>query len=254
MTIANKPIRRGDVIFAVAAVFMIGFILGSHLSYNAPIEKEVVRYVLSNFTEVNGTSVEMLVPAVDQSGRGVVAKLVTTIKPGSGLVLVNVNDVFAQQVMQLSGRTAAAAATGFSKIELKNVDIIYSVIVNASSIEGPSAGAAMALSIIAGLENKTLDKNVMITGTINENGTIGQAGGIFEKAASAKSAGIKTFLVPTGQSVENNVFRERRCKAVDSVEYCTVNYIRKSGGLGEILGMTIVEVGNLEEALGYFER
>ncbi|MBI2076656.1 MAG: hypothetical protein HYT72_05415 [Candidatus Aenigmarchaeota archaeon] len=249
----NKPIRRSDIVFLVAAVFMIGFIVGSHLSYNAPVEKEVVKYIIANFTEVNGTSVEMLVPAVDQSGRGVVARLVTTIKPGSGLVLVNVNDVFAQQVMQFSGRVAAAAAVGFSKIELKNVDIIYSVIVNASSIEGPSAGAAMALSIIAGLENKTLDKDVMITGTISENGTIGQAGGIFEKAAAAKAAGIKTFLVPEGQSLENNVFRERSCRAFDSVEYCAVNYIQKNSNFGEILNMTVVEVGSVEEALRYFE-
>jgi len=92
----------------------------------------------------------------------------------------------------------------------------------------------------------------MITGTINEDGTIGKAGGIFEKAAAAKAAGITTFLVPKGQSLENNVIKERRCRAVDSVEYCTVSYAQKNKSFGEILNMTVIEVDSLEEAMGYF--
>ena len=110
----------------------------------------------------------------------------------------------------------------------------------------------MALSIIAGLENKTLDKNVMITGTINENGTIGQAGGVFEKALAAKSSNIQTFLVPKGQSLEHNVLRERDCRNLDGIEYCSVRYAQQR--TGTILNMTVIEVGSLEEALRYFEK
>lgn len=246
------PIRRGDVLFLAAAFLMLGFIAGSNFITNTEtVEKEVVRYVIANYT-FTGRSVEMPVPAVDQSGNGVVAKIITTVRPGSGSVLVSIDNVFSQPAMELSGRTAAAAASRFTQIDLKNIDIIYSVIVNATSIEGPSAGAAMAVSIVAGLENLPLNSSVMITGTIDANGTIGQAGGIFEKALAAKAENITTFLVPKGQSMESIILREKTCKSAGSADYCAINYIQKTNSFESLTGMNIAEVADLGEALKYF--
>lgn len=242
-------LKQGDLFFVLTLLFLAGFIIGFTL---APAkEKEVVRYVPSNIA-VAGTSIEMLVPAVDQEGNGVVGTLITTIKPGSGLVLVNVNDVIAQFNTQLSGRIAAKAASAFTKTDLSKLDIIYTIKVNATAIEGPSAGAAMAVSIIAALENKTLSSDVSITGTIKEDGSIGEAGAILEKAQVAKMHGIKTFLVPANQSLERTVRPERECSFVDSIEHCIVRYVQKGRTVGEISGLDVIEVSNLEEALRYF--
>jgi len=240
-------LERKDMVFAIAFFFIVGFIFGTAL---AP-EKEVVRYLVSNFS-VAGNSVKMTIPAVDQDGNGVAGLLITTIKPGSGLVLVNVNDVIAQFTTQLSGRTAAKAASGFTKIDAGNLDIIYTIKVDASAIEGPSAGAAMAISIIAALQNKTLLDNVSITGTISESGEIGPAGGILEKARAAKKIGVRTFLVPPGQVLESNIVPEKQCSLTDGVEYCKVQYVEKGRTLGELTGLQIIEVSNLQEAVGYF--
>src|SRR3972149_2710510 len=56
-------------------------------------------------------------PAVDEDGNGVIGSLYTTVKPGSGLVLVNVNSLLAQFDTQLSGRTAAQAAARYSRLD-----------------------------------------------------------------------------------------------------------------------------------------
>jgi uncharacterized protein len=232
-------------------LFASGIIVGVFI---APVrEKEVIRYQISDLA-VPGNSVEMLIPAVDQEGTGVAGKLITTVKPGSGLVLVNVNDVIAQYATQLSGRTAAKAAAAVSQIDLNNLDIIYTIKVNATAIEGPSAGAAMAVSIVAALENKTIRSNVSITGVINEDGSISPAGGIAEKARAARENGVTTFLVPVNQSFESKIRPERECELIDDIEYCTVTYIERGKNVGEILGLRVVEVSTLQEALKYFVK
>lgn len=247
--IQSYKIKGGDLFFLLVIFFLSGLIIGS--TFAPAKDKEVVRYVPSNIA-VAGTSVEMLIPAVDQEGTGVVGTLITTIKPGSGLVLVNVNDVIAQYNTQLSGRIAAKAASLISKIDLSKLDIIYTIKVNATAIEGPSAGAAMAVSIVAALENKTLNNEVSITGVISEDGSIGPAGAILEKARTAKEHGIKTFLVPVNQSFESKIRPERECKLADSIEYCSIRYVEKGRTVSEITDLQILEVARLEEAMRYF--
>lgn len=191
-------------------------------------------------------------PAVDQDGNGVVGTLETTVKPGSGLVLVNVNSLLAQFDTQLSGRTAAQAAANFTMLDLGRYDIVYNIRVNATVIEGPSAGAGLALSIVAALQNKTLDNRTMITGTISSDGAIGPVGAIAEKAQAARQSGAARFMVPDGQSTEKKITRDRQCSNIDSVRYCEIKYVTKTVNIGESIGIEIIEVRDLEEAMKYF--
>ena len=166
--------------------------------------------------------------------------------------LFNINDVLAQYDTQFSGRTAAKVAADYMNVSLKGHDVIYSIIVNASVIEGPSAGAAMAVSIISALQNKEPDPAVMITGTINEDGSIGEAGAILEKARAAKEINIKTLLVPVNQSKEISAGKTKYCKTINSIEYCEITYEQEMVEIGEELNMTIAEVSNIGEAMNYF--
>ncbi len=247
-----KPI---DLFLIIIAVFLAGFVLGN---YNSPfyrvqtVKEETIKYVPLNVS-ADGHKVEMPVPAVDSEGSGVSAKLTTSVRPGTGLVLVAVNSILAEYSTQYSGRVAAGVAGNYTGFDMNNFDVIYAIEVNATAIEGPSAGAAMAVSIIAALQNKTLPKDVMITGTINSDGTIGPAGAIAEKAKAAKESGAGAFLVPKGQSYEySNTTREKSCKSADGAEYCTVNYSEKKVNIGERLNMTIAEVSDINEAMKYF--
>jgi uncharacterized protein len=73
------------------------------------------------------------------------------------------------------------------------------------SLDGPSAGAAITLTIIAGVLNKTPDSKFLITGTIESDGSVGQVGSVKEKATAAAASGAKVFLVPVGQKVDSGI-------------------------------------------------
>ena len=77
-------------------------------------------------------------------------------------------------------------------------DFPIDVDVDTSNIGGPSAGLAMSLSIFDTLTPGDLagGKRVAVTGTISEDGSVGEIGGISQKATSAKAAGAEVFIVP----------------------------------------------------------
>jgi PDZ domain-containing protein len=83
-----------------------------------------------------------------------------------------------------------------------SVSSVYKLPVNisidTSDIGGPSAGLAMTLAVIDDLTpgNLTGGKQVAVTGTISENGQVGEIGGIEQKAVAAKAAGAQLFIVP----------------------------------------------------------
>jgi len=96
--------------------------------------------------------------------------------------LVNVDNLLFWVDTQYSIRTAKYVAEDIANINASDIDLIYSIETNASVIEGQSAGAALTIATIAILENKTLKSDVIITGTINPDGSIGSVGAILAKA------------------------------------------------------------------------
>jgi len=68
-------------------------------------------------------------------------------------------------------------------------------------IGGPSAGFAMALTLVDQLEHGQVlrGRSVASTGTINAQGDIGDVGGVPEKAVAVGTAGIRWFFVPESE-------------------------------------------------------
>src|SRR3972149_7032809 len=139
--------------------------------------------------QISSSEVSLNVPAVDNDGKGVVTTLKVDAKPGNGKVLVDVNQLLFWTDTQYSIQTAKNVAHQITGVDLSKVDLTYSIETTAPVIEGPSAGAALTIATIAALENKPLNKSVMITGTINADGTIGDVGAVSAKANAAKDAG-----------------------------------------------------------------
>jgi len=153
------------------------------------------------------------IAAVSSDGSGVISNLTVEISSGAGRVLVDTRPLIGFD-FQYAGITAvkvAAKITGYTLDEdgegLKGANVLFTVStqtgenVEIQAVDGPSAGAATTVATIAALENKTVKDNVIITGTINDDGSIGPVGGILEKAQAANGAGAELFLVPHGQSV-----------------------------------------------------
>lgn len=72
--------------------------------------------------------------------------------------------------------------------------------IDSGIVGGPSAGMMYALAIIDALTPDDLTKGRIIagTGTINEDGTVGNIGAVRQKVPAAEAAGAEYMLVPQG--------------------------------------------------------
>ena len=246
----EKDHHRKIAILGIGIIFVL-MVLASYYFPKGQKTKELTP--LTNVTSPNKTSeVELYIPAVSNEGKGVVTLLRVESLPGKGRVLVNVNNLLFWVDTQQSIRIAKNVAQKVTGVNLSNYDLIYSIESNATLVEGPSAGAAIAIATIASLEGKKINSSVMITGTINPDGSIGPVSGIIPKAKAAKAVGAKVFLVPKGQSVQINYVPEEKCEKIGSITFCTTTYKEEKENVGKVVGIKVVEVSTIYEALKYF--
>ncbi|MEZ5171561.1 MAG: S16 family serine protease [Acidimicrobiia bacterium] len=81
-----------------------------------------------------------------------------------------------------SGWEAATVATIISGGPLTGREVTYDI---QGKIDGPSAGGALTVATLSAFRGDELDPNVVMTGTINPDGTIGPVGGIPQKISGA---------------------------------------------------------------------
>jgi len=191
--------------------------------------------------------------AVDQNGKGVTTPLIVEAKAGNGKALTNVDKLLFWVDTQYSIQVAKAVAENVTKIDASKFDLTYSIETNATVVGGPSAGAALTIATIAALENKPIRIDVMITGTINPDGTIGEVGGILDKAKAAKDIGAKVFLVPEGQGEQTYLQPHEACTRRANFLFCETTYEQVTVNIGKDAGISVIEVSNVEEAMKYFE-
>ncbi|MEM4256897.1 MAG: S16 family serine protease, partial [Candidatus Diapherotrites archaeon] len=172
--------------------------------------------------------------AVTTEGQGLVATLHLEIEKGQGKIWTNVSPLVGTST-QNAEITAVNVAKKYFK-DVDNYDYKFSIKSSASVVDGPSAGAAMALLVISMLTDKELPKNVSISGTITQNGQIGPVGGIYEKAKEASKTGIKLFMIPKGEAIQTK--KDNGIGSVNLIEYAPKEW-----------GMKVVEVKNIDEAL-----
>ena len=121
------------------------------------------------------------------------------IMPGEGEILLT---------GQLGDVMKESARTGISYIRsvgekykipedfFKKHDIHIHIPEGAVPKDGPSAGITMATAMISAITNTKVRADVAMTGEITLRGRVLPIGGLKEKLLAAKSAGVKTELVP----------------------------------------------------------
>ena len=62
--------------------------------------------------------------------------------------------------------------------------------------DGPSAGITMATAILSAVTDKKVRADIAMTGEVTLRGRVLPIGGLKEKILAAKTAGVKTVLVP----------------------------------------------------------
>lgn len=96
------------------------------------------------------------------------------------------------------------AFLGVSVRTAYDVDYPHTVVIDSGAVGGPSAGLAFTLGVLDLLTPGDLagGREVAVTGTINPDGTVGAIGGVQQKAAAARAAGVQVMLVPASQTTE----------------------------------------------------
>ena len=168
---------------------------------------------------------------------GGTADLYLDIKPGSGRVFID-SFPLSRIDTQISTRYAKDVACNFLDMDCTKKDFFYTIRTGSSVVGGPSAGASTALLTISLLDNTKLDRDIVMTGTINSGGIIGPVAGIEEKAIAARNAGFKKILVPKWSILERG----------DPELNETTIYADAL----EVEGIEIVLVSTIEEALYEF--
>ncbi|MCC4765323.1 ATP-dependent protease [Methanosarcina sp. DH1] len=187
------------------------------------------------------------------SEEGALLNISTEIQPGKGRVLVQTTPLMGV-VFQDAANTAVFVAENKTGRQMSSSDIIFSITASNETpgVDGPSAGALMTMLTISAIDNNTkLNNSITLTGTIDDEGNIGQIGGVLEKAKAAKAGGKILFLIPrennqlvTYKYVERklggfNVI-EKQSEVVDAKEY-----IEKE------VGINIEYVDTIDDVLKY---
>jgi len=197
----------------LAVVAVLAFVVGAGTSIAV---QRIVGCLASGgriWAVENVQSASVNIVAVRSDGPGIVASLDIRITRGDGRILIDTHPLVgfdfqeaAQTAVQVAA-TSAGYALDDDGIGIKGADVLFTVSAQGSgqiqiqAIDGPSAGAVTTIATLAALENKRVKTGVIMTGTVQANGSIGQVGGVFAKAQAAENVGAQLFLVPSGQSV-----------------------------------------------------
>jgi len=246
--------------YAVSLALVIGILAGYYIAtyFASPVEY----YYPESYTALTAPDIidlgneiyvsSVFMPAVDADGNGVTTVLDVQILEGSGRALANIDKLLFWTDTQNSIRVARSVAERVTQKDLSNYDLVYTIRANASVIEGPSAGAALTIATISALEQKEVNNSVMITGTVNPDGTIGPVGEILEKARAAREIGAELFLVPYTQSSEIRYSNRKNCQPIGWSEICTIEQVPQKIDISKEAGIQVEEVRTIEEALQYF--
>lgn len=130
---------------------------------------------------------------------GEILQIEVSVLPGKGQVKTTGK---LGDVMQESAATAMsyvrsrAEQLHLEKDFYQNIDIHLHVPEGATPKDGPSAGITMATAITSALTKIPVKRSVAMTGEVTLRGRVLAIGGLKEKLLAAKTAGVKTVLIP----------------------------------------------------------
>jgi PDZ domain-containing protein len=106
-----------------------------------------------------------------------------------------------QSCVPARGSTSGTACLGVSSQEFVTYQFPVNIKIDTQRVGGPSAGLAFTIAIIDDLTPGSLTggKQVAVTGTIAPDGSVGEVGGVEQKAITARTNGVQLMIVPKSE-------------------------------------------------------
>lgn len=204
------------------------FLLGSIFAIEADLHTPIIQADAYGASPCPIAQRSVIVPAVVTSQEGDLLQITVTTQPGKGDMLTTIYPLVGLSTQQSQNLAAEEAfkGTGISK-NLCEVHFYIQQTKGAPTVDGPSAGLAMAVALRAALSGKQIRQDVSITGAILPGGLVGPVGGIIDKAQASARGGMNAIITPRQQLYENILLKR----------------------LGQERNFTSVEVKTLDEAV-----
>jgi len=146
-------------------------------------------------TAVRGVATGLVVTPVG----GDIVFIESSVMPGNGKLTLTgqLGDVMKESAQAaLSFVRSRSSELKLAQDFFSKHDVHVHVPAGAVPKDGPSAGVAIATSLVSAVTGKKVDKNVAMTGEITLTGQVLPVGGIKEKVLGARRAGIKKIVLP----------------------------------------------------------
>ncbi|WP_066798384.1 S16 family serine protease, partial [Caldivirga sp. MU80] len=177
--------------------------------------------------------------AVSSNNTGTVINItVTAMTPGSGYVYVASSPLPTAEsgTFISSSQIAALVATYLANQPFNKYNFLINVEPTTLEIGGPSASGYMTVAMWALITNHTLNPDVVMTGMILPDGSIGPVGGLPAKIEAAAQEGYEVVLIPYGQQE----YQTSTGQVINLVSY------------GRSLGVDVIPIMSVRQAIYYF--
>ncbi len=149
----------------------------------------------------------------------------STTMPGTGKLSLTgqLGDVMKESAQAALTWVRAHSSEYGCTADFQKMDIHVHVPAGATPKDGPSAGVAMALSILSAVCGRPLRADAAVTGELTLHGRVMMIGGLKEKVLGAHSAGIRRVLLPRDntrdlEEIDESLRREMEFVAIDRIE------------------------------------
>ena len=158
------------------------------------------------------------------------------IMPGKGETLLTgqLGDIMKESAKTgISYIRSVGSVYGIAEDFFENHDIHIHIPEGAVPKDGPSAGITMATAMISAVTNKKVRADVAMTGEITLRGRVLPIGGLKEKLLAAKTAGVKTVLVPEKNMRNVDEISTEITKGLEIIPVTTMDDVLKNALIQE---------------------